>query len=214
MANVLLIGASAGGIEPLITVIERLPADLPAPVLIVVHIPPDANSRLPDILERKSGLRVRHAADGEALREGAVFVAPPDHHLMVEDGRVRVVRGPRQNRHRPAIDTLMRTAALSHDSDVVAVILSGAAGDGVAGAMVVANRGGQIIVQDPDEALFDGMPRAVLRTVPGSMSLPAASIADGIRAAFDGRPVDGAGAQEVRERDARTEVTTMDPGTS
>ncbi len=215
MTNVLLIGASAGGIEPLIDLIERLPADLPAPVLIVVHVPPDANSRLPDILQRKSELRVRHAADGEPLREGAVLVAPPDHHLMVEDGRVRVVRGPRQNRHRPAIDTLLRTAALAHDSDVVAVNLSGAAGDGVAGAMVVANRGGQVIVQDPDEALFDGMPRAVLRTVPGSQPVRTANIPDRIRAAFDGRPIDRkTGEWDVREREARREVTSMHPGTS
>ena len=221
MTNVLLIGASAGGIEPLIAVIERLPADLPAPVLIVVHIPPDAESRLPQILQRRSELRVRHAADGEPLSEGDVLVAPPDHHLMLEDGRVRVVRGPRQNRHRPAIDTLLRTAALAHDSDVVAVILSGVAGDGVAGALVVANRGGSVIVQDPDEALFDGMPRAVLATVPGSIRLPTASIPDGIRAAFEGRRMD-AGRKPRREpvtdlgepTRSRTVVKTMDPGTS
>jgi two-component system chemotaxis response regulator CheB len=211
VTNVLLIGASAGGIEPLIALIERLPADLPAPVLIVVHIPPDADSRLPEILQRKSGLHVRHAVDGEDLSEGEVFVAPPDHHLMVEDGRVRVLRGPRQNRHRPAIDTLLRTAALAHDSDVVAVILSGAPGDGVAGALVVANRGGRVIVQDPDEALFDGMPRAVLRTVPGTIPLPSASIADSVQAAFMRRPVDAA---DEPERDVRSEVKVMERGTS
>ncbi|MFL5686517.1 MAG: chemotaxis protein CheB [Chloroflexota bacterium] len=187
MTNVLLIGASAGGIEPLIAVAEHLPADLPASVLVVVHIPPDAESRLPEILQRRSGMRVGHAVDGEALRDGRIFVAPPDRHLIVDDGRVRVVRGPRQNRHRPAIDALLRTAAQAHGPDVVAVILSGAAGDGVAGALIVANRGGRVIVQDPGDALFESMPRNVLAAVPAAMTLPADRIADAVCAAFEER---------------------------
>ena len=184
VTRVLLIGASAGGIEPLISVVENLPADLPAPVLIVVHIPPDAESRLPEILQRRCEMRVRHAIDGEPLRLGRIFVAPPDRHLMVEDGVVRVVGGPRQNRHRPAIDTLLRTAALAHGRDVVAVILSGAAADGAAGALIVADRGGRVIVQDPADALFESMPRNVLAAVPTATKLPADRIGDAVRTAF------------------------------
>lgn len=184
MTRVLLIGASAGGIEPLISVVEHLPADLPASVLVVVHIPPDAESRLPEILQRRCTMRVRHAIDGEPLRDGRVFVAPPDRHLIVEDGVVRVVRGPRQNRHRPAIDALLRTAAYAHGRDVVAVILSGAAADGAAGALIVADHGGRVIVQDPADALFESMPRNVLAAVPTATRLPADRIGDAVSAAF------------------------------
>ena len=190
VTRVLLIGASAGGIEPLTGIVERLPADLPAPVLVVVHIPPDAESRLPEILQRHSPLRVRHAVDGEPLQDGRIFVAPPDRHLMVEDGVVRVVRGPRENRHRPAIDTLFSTAAQAHGRGVIAVILSGASGDGVEGAMIVADRGGVVIVQDPVDALFGNMPRDVLRAVPGAVKLPADRIAAAVGAAFE-RPTGG-----------------------
>lgn len=187
VTRVVLIGASAGGIEPLVAVVERLPADLQASVLVVVHIPPDAESHLPEILQRRSQMRVRHALDGEPLRPGRIFVAPPDRHLMVEDGVVRVTRGPRQNRHRPAIDALLRTAAQAHGPDVVAVIMSGAGGDGVAGALVVANRGGRVIVQDPAEAMFETMPRNVLATVPGAEMVPSHEIAAAVGAAFEER---------------------------
>ena len=130
---------------------------------------------------------------------------------MVEDGRVRVVRGPRQNRHRPAIDTLLRTAALAHDSGAIAVILSGAAGDGVAGALVVAKRGGQVIVQEPKEALFDGMPRAVLGTVPRAVALPASTIPDRVVAAFDGRSTSLV--DDEPEPEPAKEIVTMDQST-
>jgi two-component system, chemotaxis family, protein-glutamate methylesterase/glutaminase len=177
VTSVVLIGASAGGIEPLIRVIEGLPAHLAAPVLIVVHIPPDAESRLPEILQRRSAMPVAHAVNGVPLEPGRVFVAPPDRHLMLSDGVGRVVRGPRQNRHRPAIDTLLRTGAHVAGPDAVAVILSGAAGDGVAGSIMIANRGGQVFVQDPAEALFPGMPAKVLDAVPGATTLPVDEIA-------------------------------------
>jgi two-component system, chemotaxis family, protein-glutamate methylesterase/glutaminase len=210
VTRILLIGASAGGIEPLMTLTQRLPADLPAPALIVVHIPPDVESRLPEILQRRCVLPVRHARDAEPLHEGHVFVAPPDRHLMVENGRVRVVRGPRQNRHRPAIDTLLRTAAVAHGPDVVAVILSGAPGDAVAGASIVARRGGRVIVQDPAEAVFDGMPKAVLGAVADAVVLPTSSIPDAIQAAFHERSV-----MTSRERGHQTgkEAATMDQST-
>ena len=181
MPSVVLIGASAGGIEPLIRVMEGLPADLAAPVLIVVHIPSDAESRLPEILQRRCAMPVAHAVSGEPLLPGHVFVAPPDRHLMLSDGVGRVVRGPRQNRHRPAIDTLLRTGAQVAGPDAVAVILSGAAGDGVAGAIMVANRGGRVFVQDPAEALFPGMPRKVLEAVPGARPLAVDKIADAVQ---------------------------------
>jgi two-component system, chemotaxis family, protein-glutamate methylesterase/glutaminase len=160
-----LIGASAGGIEPLIRVIEDLPSDLPAAVIVVVHVPADADSLLPEILARRGSLPAVHAVDGTSLREGHIYVAPPDHHLLMGDGRARVVRGPRQNRHRPSIDTTLRSAARSYGPESVAVILSGVAGDAVAGCLMIAARGGQVFVQHPDECLFPGMPSKVLDAV-------------------------------------------------
>ena len=183
MTSAVLIGASAGGIDPLMRLVELLPADLDAPVLVVVHIPPDADSRLPEILQRRCRLAVAHARDGDPVRQGKVYVAPPDHHLTLEDGVVRVSRGPRQNRHRPAIDSLFRSGARWAGDEATAVILSGAAGDGVTGAVMVAQRGGRVFVQDPAEALFPGMPAQVLDAVPTAVHLPVDDIAAAITVA-------------------------------
>src|SRR5262249_19700770 len=131
--RVVVIGASAGGVEALREVVAGLPADLPAPVLVVLHVRPEA-SHLPAILERGGTLPASHATDGQTLEPGRIFIAPPDNHLLVDDGRVRVVRGPKENLHRPAIDPLFRSAAVSYGPGTVAVVLSGSLSDGAAGA--------------------------------------------------------------------------------
>ncbi len=156
--DIVVMGASAGGIEAFRQIIGALPRDFAASVFVVLHIPPDAPSRLAAILSRVAELPVTMARDGEAIRRGHIYVAPPDHHLVLERDKMRVVRGPRENRHRPAIDPLFRSAARSFGPRVIAVLLSGLLDDGTNGLQVVHSRGGMSVVQDPKEAEFATMP--------------------------------------------------------
>lgn len=126
--DVIVVGASAGGVEALIALASSLPADLPTAIFLVLHIPAQSPSMLPDILNRAGPLRALHPADGEAIHHRHIYVAPPDHHLMVEEGIVRIVRGPKENRHRPAIDPLFRSAARTYGTRVVGVVLTGSIG--------------------------------------------------------------------------------------
>jgi len=163
--DLVVIGASAGGVEVLTKVARDLPADLQAAVCIVLHIAPGSPSMLAHILARAGRLPCRAARDGDRLRAGVILVAPPDRHLVVEDGRVRLTVGPRENGHRPAIDVLFRTAAEALDSRVVGVVLSGTRDDGSAGLAVIKASGGGTIVQDPDEATYSGMPASAIANV-------------------------------------------------
>ena len=174
--DLVVVGGSAGGVEALVELVGELPEALAAPVLVVVHIPATAESHLPRILERSGRLAAGHAEDGEPLEDGRIFVAPPDFHMTIRDWRVRLERGPRENHHRPAVDPLVRAAARWHDGRTIAVILSGGAGDGVAGCLAVSRRGGTILVQDPEDAIFDGMPRSVSSRVEVDAMLPAAAL--------------------------------------
>lgn len=172
--QVVVVGASAGGVEATTLLARGLPADLAAPVLVTVHISADAPSALPRILNRASGLPAKHPIDGEELRNGVLYVAPPDHHLLVERGRVRVVRGPRENGHRPAVDPLFRSAARHYGDHVVSVVLSGVLDDGSAGMRAVKQAAGIGCVQDPDDALYDSMPRNAMNAAPVDHVMPAA----------------------------------------
>ena len=178
--DIVVIGASAGGIEPLTTVVRELPGDLPAAVLVVVHTPPNSVSRLPNILGRAGPLPAAHAVDGEPIVPGRIYVAPPDHHLLVRRGRVEVSRGPRENHARPAIDPLFRTAAREYGPHAIGVILSGALYDGAAGLLAIRQRGGIAIVQDTNEAMVPSMPLRALETVDANMVLGAAEIGGAI----------------------------------
>src|SRR5581483_3127062 len=171
------IGASAGGLEPLKLIAAGLPADLRAAVTVVLHVSPEAESRLPQILARAGPLPATHAVDGEPVLAGRIYVAPPDHHLVLRGGRCAVVRGPRENGSRPAIDPLFRSAAGAYGRRAVAVLLSGTGADGVAGAQAVAALGGTVLVQDPAEAVFPSIPANVVEHDSPSRVLPAAEIA-------------------------------------
>ena len=160
--DIIVVGASAGGVEALSTLVGDLPEDLPAAVFIVLHIAPHSYSALPRILARHTKLPVVTPTDGEAIRRERIYVAPPDRHLLVGEGVARVASGPKENGHRPAVDTLFRTAAAAHGSRVVGVVLSGTRDDGTAGLRAIHARGGVAIVQDPEEALFSGMPRSAV----------------------------------------------------
>src|SRR5438445_13129901 len=131
--DIVVIGASAGGVEALTTLVGRLPARLPAAVFVVLHVPSHGRSLLAQILRRHANLTVASARDGDPVTPGHISVAPTDHHLMVSDGRVRVLQGPRENGHRPAIDVLFRSAASSYGPRVVGVLLSGVPDDGTSG---------------------------------------------------------------------------------
>lgn len=157
--DLIVIGTSMGGIQALSEVARGLPPGFPASVFVVCHIAPGARSILPEILSRSGPLLASHAADGEPFYPGHIYVAPPDHHLLLgPDGRMRLSRAARENHHRPAVDPLFRSAARHYGDRVIGVILTGALYDGTAGLMAVRASGGLALVQDPTEALSAAMP--------------------------------------------------------
>ena len=174
--DIVVIGASAGGIEALGGLVRHLPADLGAAVLVVLHLAPEHKSVLPRILSSAGPMPAKHAHNGEALVPNCIYVARPDHHLLLHESHIRVIRGPRENGHRPAIDPLFRTAAYTYGPRVIGVVLSGALDDGTAGLIAIKNQGGLAVVQDPNDALVDGMPRSALENVEIDHVLPVAEL--------------------------------------
>ena len=176
--DIVVIGASAGGIQALTTLVAGLPRDFPASLLIVVHIPPYAISRLPEILSRSGPLPATHAQQGEAIEPGRIYVAPPDRHLLVRTGWIELSRGPRENHARPAIDRIVSHCRPGLRSDeTIGIVLSGALYDGSMGLLAIKTRGGMAIVQDPKEAIVDSMPRRAIERVAADHILPVAEIA-------------------------------------
>lgn len=174
--DVVVIGASAGGIETLQALCAGLPADLNASIMIAMHTSPFSNGLLPRVLGRAGPLPASFPKDGEAIRKGRIYIAPPDYHLIVERGRLRTIQGPRENHNRPAIDPLFRSAAVAYGPRVIGVILTGLLDDGTSGLMVVRAHGGRTIVQDPTTALFPAMPTHALERVPDSFVVPVEEI--------------------------------------
>jgi two-component system chemotaxis response regulator CheB len=174
--DLIVIGGSAGSVDALEKIVSGLPAGLPAAICIVVHTTPYAPHRLPEVLRRCGPLPVHSATQGALLEQGAIFVAPPDEHLIINDGRLRLTHGPKENRTRPAIDPLFRSAALQYGPRVLGVVLSGALDDATAGLWTVKDRGGIAIVQDPADALIAGMPRSAIAHVAVDYVVPATEI--------------------------------------
>lgn len=174
--NLIVIGASMGGIETLSMLLSQLPADLQAAVLIVQHTSPDRESRLANVLSRSSTLPVGNGKDNEKIVEGRVYLAPPDCHMLVVDGHLRVRHGPRENRSRPAIDPLFRTAGASRRNRAIGVILTGLLDDGASGLRALKRCGGIAIVQSPEDALYPSMPQRALETTMVDHVVPVAEM--------------------------------------
>jgi two-component system, chemotaxis family, protein-glutamate methylesterase/glutaminase len=174
--DIIVVGASAGGVEALTEFVGTLPGNLPAAVFIVLHIPAQSPSQLPKILNRFAFLEAIHPEDGMKIEYGYIYVAMPDHHMLIEQGKVRIVHGPKENRHRPAIDPLFRSAAKVYGPRVVGVVLTGSRDDGTAGLLAIKRCGGIAVVQDPNEALYPSMPTSALENVEIDYTLPLADI--------------------------------------
>ncbi|MBA3823050.1 MAG: chemotaxis protein CheB [Ktedonobacterales bacterium] len=172
--DIIVVGASAGGVEALMAFVAGLSPDFPGAVFVVLHIPANSPSQLAAILARAGPLPAKQAEDREAIQGGWIYTAPPDRHLLLTPDLIRLAAGPRENRSRPAVDPLFRTAALAFGPRVVGIVLSGALNDGTAGLLAIQRSGGVTLVQDPATALFPSMPASARTYVPidGCLSIP------------------------------------------
>lgn len=164
--DIVVVGASAGGLAPLRDLAWGLPADFAGSVFVVLHLSPEVDTYLAQILARAGPLPAVEVVDDLPIEPGRIYVASRDRHLVVEPGRVRSVIGPRENRHRPSIDVLFRSAAAAYGDRVIGVVLSGALSDGTAGLHAVKTAGGVTVVQDPEEAEQPWMPASAMRGAP------------------------------------------------
>ena len=174
--EVIVVGASAGGVEALQQLVADLPPEVPAPVLVVLHVASTGTSVLDAILERAGEIPARHAVDGEPLERGRIYVAPPDFHMLVRDGRIHLSPGPRENGMRPAIDPLFRSAARAYGERTIGVILSGTLDDGASGLRFIRQNGGVAVVQDPADASFGDMPRNAILAANPDVIVPLAEM--------------------------------------
>jgi two-component system chemotaxis response regulator CheB len=175
--DIVVIGASAGGQRALSLLVKELPKEFAGAVFIVMHVSPHYHSLLPAILSKTASMAVRHAVDGEPIRSGRIYVAPPDHHMVLETDRVRLTKGPKENRSRPAVDCLFRSAAYYYGPRVVGVVLTGTLDDGTAGLWSIKDRSGVTIIQDPEEAEHPSMPLNAKQNVQIDYCLPIGGIA-------------------------------------
>jgi len=176
MRDAIVVGSSAGGVRALRGLLHGLPKDLAASVVVVNHIPARGKSDLPLLLASAGPLAAKAVEDGESMKHGAIYVAPADRHVVIEKGRLRLTRGPRENRVRPCIDTLFRSAAVDLGPRVIGVVLSGTLDDGTAGLWAVKDRGGVAMVQQPSEAEYPDMPESAIEHVRVDHVLPVADM--------------------------------------
>src|SRR5215470_11953884 len=176
--DIVVIGGSAGATAPLKQLLSRLPRDLPAAVLIVLHIPARGIGILSTVTAAATPLPVKQAEDGAKIEPGCVYLAAPDHHLLVSDGHILLGHGPRENMVRPAIDPLFRSAALHYGPRAIGVVLSGLLSDGTAGLNAIKRCGGMTVVQDPSDAIADEMPRRALEATTIDLCVPGNRLGD------------------------------------
>ncbi len=188
--DIVVVGASAGGLEALKVLVSALPADFPAAVLIVWHMAAQSLNLLPKLLGARARLPVEAAKQGGMIRPGHVYVAIPNRHLLVTPDGMRVAYGPKENRSRPAIDALFRSAANTYGPRVIGVILTGMLDDGTAGLWAVKDRGGLAVVQDPAEAAYPSMPQTAAQYVAVDAQVPLVEMAATLTAMVD-EPISG-----------------------
>jgi two-component system, chemotaxis family, protein-glutamate methylesterase/glutaminase len=176
--DIVVVGASVGGVQALSTLVGDLHEDFPGSMFIALHMGPHSGTALPQILGRRTKLRVGHPRDGEPIERNRVYVAPPGHHIRLTGGRIRVASGPRENGYRPSADILFRSAAAGFGPRVAGVVLSGTRDDGTAGLRAIHQRGGLAIVQDPTEARFPGMPQSAVAGDDPDYVLPIGAIGE------------------------------------
>jgi two-component system chemotaxis response regulator CheB len=175
--DIIVIGSSAGGVNALKQLTSDLPAHLQASIFVVQHMAADMPSYLPQILSNAGPLRAIHPQDGQLIEQGVIYIAPPDHHMIIEDQKILIKKGPKENNFRPAIDALMRSAAYWYKNRVIGVVLTGYLSDGTSGLWSVKQFGGSTVIQDPLDALYPDMPRNVLKYVDVDYVLPLSEIA-------------------------------------
>jgi len=176
--RIIVMGASTGGFEAFKKIIAGLPSDFNSPIFIVWHMSPRTHGIMPQVLNRVNDIYAAHAYDKEEIKPNRIYVARPDHHLLIEPGKVRITRGPKENRFRPAVDPLFRSAAYAYGNRVIGVILSGALDDGTAGLWTVKHYGGIAIVQDPNNAEVSSMPENAMHLVKVDHCVPVSEIAE------------------------------------
>jgi two-component system, chemotaxis family, protein-glutamate methylesterase/glutaminase len=176
--DVVVVGASAGGVQALQNLVTQLPPEFPASVLVVLHLMSSGTSVLHSILDRAGPLTATQAHDGEPLERAHIYVAPPDSHLLLRGSAIHLSAGPRENGHRPAIDPLFRSAARAYGPRVVGVVLSGMLDDGTDGIRLIKARGGVSVVQDPEDAASGGMPESAIAYAGADRIVPLARIGD------------------------------------
>jgi two-component system chemotaxis response regulator CheB len=201
--DIVVIGTSAGGLEALDTLIGQLPTDLPASIFIVQHMAPEnTGEALLHRLRRHRAFDCQFAKDGESFRRGRVYIAPPNNHLLVKNTKLLVTKGARENRNRPGIDPLFRSAAVSHTARVIGVILTGMLDDGTAGLIAIQKCGGITIVQDPKDAAYPGMPESALNNLKVDYSVPISGMGSLLEKLTHERP----GKSKPIPKDVRTEA--------
>ena len=173
----IVVGASAGGYQVVVDIVSQLPADLRVPVFVVMHMPAYEQSYLAEILTNAGQLSAINPSDGAGIQPGFIYVAPPDHHLLIDDHHIAVKRGPKENGFRPSIDALFRSAASSYGPGVIGVVLSGALNDGTSGLWSIKQQGGIAVVQDPYEARYPSMPRSALEHIEADYKVRSTEIA-------------------------------------
>lgn len=208
-----VVGASAGGVAALFEIAAALPPRFPAVVGVVLHVG-NQRSMLPELMNRRSANPVLHPRDGEVPQPGHIYVAPPDHHLLLYPDGIRLNRGPRENHARPAIDPLFRTAAIGWGARAIGVVLTGNLDDGTAGLAAIKECGGTAIVQDPDTAMEPSMPASALAHVAVDHCLPLAGIApvlEQLVARMPGQPAPAPASERLLREQAVFEGQGADP---
>jgi two-component system chemotaxis response regulator CheB len=204
--NIIVIGASSGGFDAIRTLMSALPEGLDASIFMVWHMAPDVRGVLPQVLNRDQKMFAANAIDHEPINGGRIYVAPPDHHLLIDKGKVRVTKGPKENRFRPAIDPLFRSAALAYGQRVIGIILSGSLDDGTAGLWTIKEHGGMAIAQDPNEAEVSSMPENAIKGGAVDHILPLKEIAALIATAVNDEVPEINGIEMEQDKRTRAEI--------